>query len=48
MTSGDHDRPNDGFAYHLARGTWPPANAYVARLELDATDGAGAATRPRV
>jgi anti-sigma regulatory factor (Ser/Thr protein kinase) len=45
MTSGDHDLPNDTFAYHLASGTWPPADAYVASLEFDANDGAGAASR---
>ena len=44
MTSAK-DRISDTFAYHLAQGTWPPATAYVARLEFDATDGAGAATR---
>ena len=44
MTSGD-DRPSTPFAYHLAQRTWPPAKAYIARLEFDATDAAGAATR---
>ena len=44
MTSAK-DRISDTFAYHLAQGTWRPATAYVARLEFDATDGAGAATR---
>jgi hypothetical protein len=43
MTSAD-DRISDTFAYHLAQGTWLPADAYVAQLEFDATDGAGAAT----
>jgi anti-sigma regulatory factor (Ser/Thr protein kinase) len=45
MTSGDEDRSGDTFAYHLARASWPPANAYAARLELEATRAAGAATR---
>jgi anti-sigma regulatory factor (Ser/Thr protein kinase) len=45
MTSRGNDRLSDTFAYHLARETWPPANAYIARLELDATPKAAAATR---
>ena len=44
MTSAN-DRISDTFAYHLAQGTWPPANAYIAQLEFDATHAAGAATR---
>jgi anti-sigma regulatory factor (Ser/Thr protein kinase) len=45
MTSDGDDRISDTYAYHLARGTWPPADAYVARLELDATPEAAAAAR---
>jgi len=43
MTSVDADADllSDTFAYHLALGTWSPADAYIARLELDA----GAAAR---
>ena len=41
----DADRLSDTFAYHLALGTWSPADAYIARLELDAAPTAGAAAR---
>ena len=44
MTSGD-DRIDDAFAYHLAQGTWQSADAYIARLELEATPEAAVATR---
>jgi anti-sigma regulatory factor (Ser/Thr protein kinase) len=47
MTSADADadRLSDTFAYHLALGTWSPADAYIARLEFDAAPTAGAAAR---
>jgi anti-sigma regulatory factor (Ser/Thr protein kinase) len=46
MTSADDaDRLSDTFAYHLALGTWSPADAYIARLEFDAAPTAGAAAR---
>jgi hypothetical protein len=36
MTSGDN-QVKDTFAYHLAQGIWPPEDAYIAPLKLDAT-----------
>jgi hypothetical protein len=44
MTSGGQHRISDTFAYHLARGTCPPANPFVARLQLDAMTDARART----
>jgi anti-sigma regulatory factor (Ser/Thr protein kinase) len=46
MTDSDDDRRHDSFAYHLTRGTWPPARgAHLASVGIDANPGAGAATR---